>query len=246
MASSIEVSEEEGVRYLHFGSRWIQGAMRVARPFGLELEYTQHMMFPLLLQPDTWPRRVLVIGLGAASFTRFLHRHRPRAAQTVVEITPAVIDVARQHFRLPPEGPRLTITIGDGHDYLTACERDFDLILVDGFDARGRSGTLDTLPFYCQAQARLGAGGLLAANLLTRNHGHRGSLDRLRAAFDGRAAALPRCASGNVVLVAAVGPHIGIEARDLMARARACKRATGLDLVPVARAVTGQEASFHL
>ncbi|MEP7062594.1 MAG: spermidine synthase, partial [Betaproteobacteria bacterium] len=29
---SIEVSEEDGVRYLHFGTHWIQGAMRIARP----------------------------------------------------------------------------------------------------------------------------------------------------------------------------------------------------------------------
>ena len=26
----IEVSEEAGVRYLHFGSDWVQGAMRIA------------------------------------------------------------------------------------------------------------------------------------------------------------------------------------------------------------------------
>ena len=30
MTASIETSEEGGVRYLHFGSRWIQGAMRMA------------------------------------------------------------------------------------------------------------------------------------------------------------------------------------------------------------------------
>ncbi len=41
---SIEISEERGVRYLHFGSHWIQGAMRVARPWALELEYTRDMM----------------------------------------------------------------------------------------------------------------------------------------------------------------------------------------------------------
>ena len=38
---SIDISEEAGVRYLHFGSSWIQGAMRIARPFALELDYTR-------------------------------------------------------------------------------------------------------------------------------------------------------------------------------------------------------------
>ena len=50
MGNAPVVSEEDGVRYLHFGSRWIQGAMRIARPFALELPYTRDMMFPLLLR----------------------------------------------------------------------------------------------------------------------------------------------------------------------------------------------------
>jgi spermidine synthase len=35
---SIEISEERGVRYLHFGSRLVQGARRIARPWSFELE----------------------------------------------------------------------------------------------------------------------------------------------------------------------------------------------------------------
>jgi len=32
MPVPITLSEEGGIRYLHFGSPWIQGAMRIARP----------------------------------------------------------------------------------------------------------------------------------------------------------------------------------------------------------------------
>jgi len=244
--TSVEVSEEGGVRYLHFGSHWIQGAMRLAHPDALELEYTRHMMFPLLLHRDTWPRRVLVIGLGAASFTRFLHRHRPRAMQTVVEIEPAVIAAAQHHFRLPAEGRRLRIVIADGYEHVIASDREFDWILVDGYDSKGRTGSLDTLPFYCAARARLADGGILAANLLTRHHGYRGSLERLAAAFAGRAVALPACASGNVVLLAAAGAPVDVGARELLARARSCKRALGLDLLPIAREVAGRGDRFRL
>ena len=68
-----DISEEAGVRYLHFGSLWIQGAMRIARPWHLELDYTKEMMASLLLREDShFPRRVLLIGLGAASLTKFL------------------------------------------------------------------------------------------------------------------------------------------------------------------------------
>jgi spermidine synthase len=156
MATSIEISEQAGVCYLHFGSHWIQGAMRIARPHALELQYTRDMMLALLLRAGArWPRRVLLIGLGAASLTKFLYRNRPRASLVIVEIEPDVVSAARQFFKLPDDPKRVSIEIGDGHDYVAKPGRPFDLILVDGFDAKGRAGMLDMLPFYCNARARL-------------------------------------------------------------------------------------------
>jgi len=234
MGTSIVVSEEAGVRTLHFGSRWIQGAMRIARPYALELEYTRDMMMPLLLRRGSgWPRSVLQIGLGAASLTRFLHRYRPRAAQTVIEIEPMVIAAAAQSFKLPPEDARMRIVVADGADYVAASERSFDLILVDGYDAGGRTGALDTLPFYCNCAARLSSRGLFAANLLTRNHGARASLERIKAAFAGRSAALPVCASGNIVALAAAGDAIEESFAAVARAATAMKRESGLNLLPV-------------
>jgi len=207
--------------------------MRVARPWALELDYTRDMMVPLLLRPGAgWPRSVLSIGLGAASLIKFLYKHRPRAVQTILEIEPAVISAARQSFRLPPESAHLRIEIADGSDYVASSQREFDLILVDGYDAKGRSGMLDTLPFYCNCQARLTERGIMAANLLTRNHGIRGSFDRVRAAFEGRALALPMCASGNVVIVAGAGEPVSIAGIELARCARNLRTATGLNLMP--------------
>ena len=68
MTTPIEIREDSGVRTLHFGSEWIQGAMRIARPWNLELEYTREMMASLLLLQEA-PRKVLLIGLGSASLT---------------------------------------------------------------------------------------------------------------------------------------------------------------------------------
>lgn len=230
------------MRYLHFGSHWIQGAMRIARPWSLELEYTREMLLPLLLRPGaTWPRSVLLVGLGAASLTRFLYRHRPRAVQTIIEIDPAVITVAQQAFRLPPEGARLRIEINDGADYVIASDRAFDLILVDGFDAQGRAGALDTLPFYCNAQARLSDRGLLAVNLLSRNQASRASVERMRAAFGDRVLALPACASGNVIALAAAGDAVDVTYEALDKSARALRKETALNLLPtLARLQHGQ------
>jgi spermidine synthase len=233
MSGSIQISEEAGVRQLHFGSRWIQGAMRIARPYALELEYTRDMMLPLLLRAEPrWPRRVLLIGLGAASLVKFLHRHRPQAALTVVEIAPEVVTAAWQFFKLPDDAARLAIEIADGADYVMTSDREFDLILVDGYDAKGRTGMLDTLPFYCNAHARLSDTGVLATNLLSRSRGVAPSLARVREAFDGRATAFPPCASGNTIVLAATGEPIDVAADELGVLARRLKAETGLNLLP--------------
>lgn len=229
----VEVSESAGVRYLHFGSHWIQGAMRVARPWALELDYTREMMAALLLRPDAgWPRRVLLIGLGAASLTKFLHRHRPASTLTVVEIEPDVIHVARQYFKLPEEDARLRIVLDDGAAFIAASEQTFDLILVDGFDENARTGLLDTLPFYLNCKARLSDNGLLVTNLLSKSKGVKKSLDRLEAAFDQRALAFPSCDSGNVVAFAAVGSPIDLSLAELKSHARILKADSALNLLP--------------
>jgi spermidine synthase len=231
--ASIEVSEEKGVRYLHFGSHWVQGAMRIARPWSLELEYTRDMMMPLLLRPaKRWPKAVLLIGLGAASLTKFLYRNLPRSILTVVEIDAAVVRTAAQFFKLPVDPNRIAIEIGDGHDFVAATDREFDLILVDGFDAKSRIGRLSTLEFYRNCHARLTAQGVLAANFLNARRGFPQSLERMSEGFGGRAFALPHCASGNVIALAASGVPIALTFDEMRRSARRLKRDTGLDLVP--------------
>ena len=231
--ASIDISEEAGVRYLHFGSHWIQGAMRIARPWALELDYTRDMMVPLLLHPQrAWPKSVLQVGLGAASITKFFYRHRPRSKLVVVEISADVVTAAWQFFKLPDDAARLTIDIGDGHAYMAATRARFDLILVDGFDAKGRAGMLDTVPFYCNCRARLADDGMLVTNLLSRRRGATAGLERIREAFEERVLALPQCEAGNTIVLATAGAPIQATFDELRAAARALKADTGLDLLP--------------
>ena len=73
----IEVSEEAGVRYLHFSADWVQGAMRIQRPNSLELAYTREMMAGLLLREPPWPKNALLIGLGAGSLVKYIYHKLP-------------------------------------------------------------------------------------------------------------------------------------------------------------------------
>ncbi len=229
MGGAIQISEERGVRYLHFGSHWIQGAMRMSRPYTLELEYTREMMLPLLLRPSAWPRTVLLIGLGAGSLARFLWRYRSGAALTVVELREDVVHAAARFFRLPDDA-RVDIELGDGAQFVAREGPSFDLVLVDGYDARGRVGALDTPAFYAHCARRLARGGMLATNLLGRHRGVDASLARVRDAFAGRALALPPCRSGNVVVLASRDDPLRLDAAALSARASALRDESGLDL----------------
>jgi spermidine synthase len=230
MSMPIEVSERAGVRYLHFGSEWIQGAMRVRRPNALELAYTREMMAGLVMRDSPWPRNVLLVGLGAGSLTKFCYHHLPHTRVQVVEIEPRVVLAASQHFALPAPDLRLAITVEDGADYMLRQDRHFDYILIDGYDQHARVGALDSLPFYLACRARLSERGLLAVNLFGRSRGYAASVDRLGEAFEGRTLAFPSCDGGNVVAFAGAGEPVRSDLAEMRQRAAELHSSTGLDL----------------
>ncbi len=242
MSTHIDISEQAGVRYLHFGSTWIQGAMRIARPWNLELEYTREMMTSLLLHSGPrWPRRILLIGLGAASLTKFLYRHRPDAHLTIVEIEPGVVAAARHFFKLPEDEKRIHMVIGDGIEFVMNTNKKFDLILVDGFNENAHPGGLNTLPFYQACRSRLSEQGVLGVNLLGLYRGVLGGFEHILKAFDERGLMLPICPSGNTIVFAAVGDEIRIPLTEFSARVATLKEETGLNLGPtLARLVAAQ------
>lgn len=231
---AVDISEADGVRYLHFGSDWVQGAMRIARPWSLELAYTREMMAGLLLRPNKpWPRHALLIGLGAGSLAKFIYRYLPDSRITVVEINPQVEFIARQYFKLPDDPRRLEVVIGCGADYMLGGDRQFDYILADGFDPEARAGALDTLPFYQACRSRLSERGLFCTNLLGRNKGFEGSVERIKAAFEQRVAVFPSCDSGNTIAFATGGEAVDLPLAEMRERASQLKTDTGLDLGPM-------------
>lgn len=231
MSWEVDISEEAGIRFLHFGSEWVQGAMRIRKPDALELEYTREMMLGLLLRDSPWPRSALLIGLGAGSLSKFLHRHFPQCRITVVEIEPRVLAVARQYFRLPEEDERFHIVIDDGADYIARHTRRFDCILVDGFDPEARAGRLDSDAFYAACRARLTRSGICAVNLFGgKRRRFTTSIERIECAFDHRVIALPACESGNVIAFGLGDDGLDLPMESLRQRAVALKNTSGLDL----------------
>src|SRR5574340_1778745 len=162
-AETVYVSEKFGVRSLHIGSDTVQSAMRIARPYDLELSYTRSMMGFMLFNEN--PGRVLMIGLGGGSLAKFIYRQLPGATLRVVEINPRVVAIARQHFHVPQDEARLSIIIGDGADYTARGGDRVDLLVVDGYDAESHVEELSNRAFYEACRKRLGARGILVVNL---------------------------------------------------------------------------------
>jgi spermidine synthase len=222
----VTLSEEDGVRYLHFGTEWVQGAMRIGRPWQIELEYQQQMMAPLLFLPQ--PARVLQLGLGAAALARFCWRHLPQAEITVVEISDEVVAAARRYFALPDDDARLSLLVEDARDVVghPRLRRSFDWLQVDLYDRLARGPVLDDEPFYAACRRLLRGPGVAAFNLFGR--GFDGSFGRIAAAFDDRAVVLPEADAGNRIVLAFVGPPLRASWPALYEQARRVEAEFGL------------------
>jgi len=229
MSHSIDIREEAGIRYLHFGTDWVQGAMRLSKPNRLVLAYTQAMLAFLLFRAA--PRHVLIVGLGAGSLVRFFRREMPDAHLTVVEINPDVIQVAHQFFKLPDDDEHLDVQAGDGYEFVQRSSARFDAILVDGYDHRARPGKLESLEFYRACRDRLAPQGVLVANAFGRVRGHGQTKRHLREVFGNGMVLLPSPDSNNVLVTAFADPPASVSAAELRDRAAVLRERYGLPFV---------------
>lgn len=201
------ISEAAGVRYLHLGTPWVQGAMRLRKPLAIELDYVQRMMAWLLLRPtDDWAgARAVQLGLGAATITRFCHGPL-QMDTTAVEINPTVIEACRLWFKLPADAAQLQVLAMDAADYVADCARagTADALCIDLYDHQAASPVLDSDDFYRDAASLVATGGTMTVNLFGRDAAFARSAARIAAAFDGGLVfSLQPTRQGNTVVVAA-------------------------------------------
>lgn len=236
-------SEQDGVRYLHFGSQWIQGAMQIRSPAKLMLEYTRQMMAWLLfLEPPQAPAAIGTLGLGAGSLVRFCLKHTDSPVQ-VVEWNPRVTAACRVLFRLQSDDERLTVTHEDAGTWVQdiAHRGSCPVLMVDLYDASARGPVRDSVEFY-RACRRVISGhaqqaGVLTVNLFGEHASFERNIDHLNQAFDGRVVLLPEMDAGNRIALAFAGPPLLITTEMLLARADEVERLYGLPARKWARSI---------
>jgi spermidine synthase len=215
----VTFSEIAGVRFLHFGTEWVQGAMRLRKPFHLELEYAQQMMAWLLFLNA--PPRITQLGLGAASLTKWCHHELPESRVEAVELNPSVVIAARSMFALPNDDARLEVIESDAWDYVNDAHHlgQVGVLQVDLYDATARGPMLDSVAFYRACRATLTTPGMLSVNLFGDHPSFERNMRHLKSAFNARVLALPEVHEGNRIALAFSGPPLSFPWRELQARA---------------------------
>ncbi|MCX7266633.1 MAG: spermidine synthase [Betaproteobacteria bacterium] len=202
----VNFSEDGEVRYLHLGTPWIQGSMRIDQPFEIELEYVQRMMAGLLFvsSPSVAGRHAMQLGLGAATLTKFCYK-KLRMTCTAIELNPGVLHACRGWFKLPAEGPRLRVVLADAAEEIKSQEWQgtVDLLHVDLYDHEAAAPVLDSADFYQQCRALLSDEGSMTVNLFGRAASFERSLAKMAEAFGQEALwAFKPTREGNTVVLA--------------------------------------------
>lgn len=222
----VTLSEQDGVRYLHFGTEWIQGAMRLRKPDWIELEYAQQMMTWMLFIDQ--PSRIVQLGLGAAALTKFCRRWYPKSPVTVVELNPSVIDICHSMFRLPPVDEMLDIIEGDAGDFVEdrVNHGTIDVLQIDLYDATARGPVLESPEFYRACARCLTRDGVATINLFGDHPSYQRNLQAICTAFDA-VISLPEVHQGNIVVIA-FREAPSLDFADLYARAAVIRDITKL------------------
>lgn len=197
------ISESDGVRFLHLGSIWVQGAMRIRKPQVVELVYVQRMLASLLwLDPARYGEGVaLQLGLGAGAITRFTHKAL-KMPTTVVELNPKVVDAGRLWFHLPAE---VQVVQADAGRWLReqAPPQSVRLLHVDLYDHEAAAPVIDSTAFYEDCRRVLDDEGVFSVNLFGRHASYDDSAARIAEAFgEDRVWSLQPTREGNTVVVA--------------------------------------------
>lgn len=202
----VNFSDYGDTRYLHLGTPWVQGSMKLDAPNEIDLEYVQRMMAWLLFVDATSVsrRHAMQLGLGAAALTKFCHR-KLRMKTTAIELNPQVVAACRLWFKLAHDDARLSVVLGDAAEVVAHAHwrGQVDALQVDLYDHEAAAPVLDSEAFYAGCRSLLTEDGAMTVNLFGRSSSYEKSLQKIAAAFGGDAVwAFKPTREGNTVVLA--------------------------------------------
>lgn len=223
----VEVTETDGVRSMHLGSPTIQSSMKVKDPYALVLAYSWGMLGSLLFKPAI--RNTILVGLGGGSIAKYIWKYCPQIQQTVIELNPQVIQVARSHFYVPDDDERLAIVEGDGIAYIRQHPGSCDWLMMDAFGSNGLPPDFCTQAFFDECADALPPDGLFAINLWGSDKKFDIYMQRMEQSFEQRVLMMPTGKPGNII-VFGFKPELAIP--DLATLRKRAQEATQTHHIP--------------
>src|SRR5699024_7729326 len=144
----------------------VQSHVDLHDPGLIRFEYLRRIGNVLdLCWPEGEPIRLLHLGAGALTLTRYEQATRPGSHQTVIELDPDLIRLVTTELPLP-EGTDLTVITGDARSELAKSDPgSFDAIIVDIFTGKDAATHLSDTDFYLEALHHLTSQGVLLVNI---------------------------------------------------------------------------------
>lgn len=208
-------------------------AMDRSDPTRHVFDYTRYFHLPYLFadDPDDIDRVLFIGGGGFSGPKRFAAEYD--ATVDVVEIDPAVIDVAKEYFAVE-ESENLRIHEGDGREFLRETDHTYDVIVLDAYKKDKVPFHLTTREFMALSSDRLSEDGILVANLISAPSGpasrfYRAEYATMNEVFP-QVYAFPTVGSGVVQNIELVATKNGDRVSEATLRERNDRRDIGIDL----------------
>jgi len=132
-----------------------------------EYRYHEMLVFPSLALHKSPSKRVLVLGGGDGLAVREILKCGDVASVTLVELDPAMIDLAKKNSSLRMlngdslVNPRVSVIVGDAYAYLIENRKKYDIIIADFPDPHDETiSKLYTVEFYMLLRRSLDRGGI--------------------------------------------------------------------------------------
>ena len=141
-----------------------QTCMDLNDPRRIVFPYVRMTFSGLLVNPE--PRSILILGLGGGTIPTVLAELFPEVPMDVVEIDPAVVEVARQFFDYK-ERTGVTVHVQDARIYIKRAgllQKQYDMVILDAFTGDYIPEHLMTMEFLQETRTLLTESGVLVAN----------------------------------------------------------------------------------
>lgn len=232
------VTQQGSLRRMYFevaDGRWLlQSTYDLERPHSLDHEVFQTMVSGLLVQPEV--RRACMLGVGGAQLSNYLFARIPELELDVVDICPAVVELARAYFGVPDD-PRYRMHVGDGRVFVEQSPPgSYELLIHDAYRGHSIPLHLRTQEFFRACAERLTPEGVVVANMHRRTP--RYPIDRATVASVFRHVYRFASADDVQTTIVASNAEAQLEREQLIANAHALQPRFDFDLLGLAQRCT--------